>query len=297
MSKITERNNAILKAREIFSNKDKYIIIDTETSGIGNCAEVVEICAISLEGKVLIESFFNPKGIISPEAIDIHGLTREILQQKGAVTWDACASEISQLFADKIIIAYNASFDKKMIGQTAALYGFDSPIEETFCIMRLRQLYSGSQNTEKLNGDHTAKGDCLRTLDLLNEIAHAELTEDPESFDIENDDDLINLCLKLQEISAQRLALEKQEEAIQAKCGFYLKDMDKEDVSLGNGQKVVRKYSMVKLKSQVPLEELPEYCTVTRLDTSSVKKLLQQGKIDNNLFSYEDKWSIGFKKQ
>ena len=86
MSKTTERNNAILKAREILSNKDKYIIVDTETSGLGNCAEVLEICAISLDGEVLIEYFFNPKAIISPEAISIHGLTEEILQQKGAVT-------------------------------------------------------------------------------------------------------------------------------------------------------------------------------------------------------------------
>ena len=297
MSKITERNNAILKSREILNNKDNYIIVDTETSGIGNHAEVLEICAISLNGEVLIESFFKPKGTIAPEAIAVHGLTREILQQKGAVTWNVCASEIAQFFSGKTILAYNASFDKKMIDQTAALYGYSSPIKETVCVMRLRQQFAGTQNTEKLQGDHTAQGDCRKTLELLNEIAEAELMEDPESFDIENDDDLINLCFKLQEISEQRLALEKQEKAIQARCGLYLKEMEKENVPLGNGKKVERVQSIVELKPQISLEELPDDYKVTRLNHSLVKKLLLQGKVNNELFSYEEKWSIKIKKQ
>lgn len=297
MSKVSERNNAIKQAKEIFKNKDKYIIVDTETSGIGNCAEVLEMCAISLDGEVLIEYFFNPKGIIAPEAIAIHGLTSEILQQKGAVTWDTCASEIVQFFAGKTILAYNASFDKKMIDQTAALYGFESPIEETVCIMRLRQQFAGTQNTEKLEGDHTALGDCKKTLNLLNEIANAELAEDPESFEISNDEDLITLCFQLQEISAQRLALEKQEEAIQVKCGLYLKEMEKENISLGNGKKVERVHSIVKLKPQIPLEKLPDDYKVTRLNHNRVKELLLHGKLDKDLFSYEDKWSIKIKKQ
>ena len=154
MSKTTERNHAILKAREILSDKDRYIIVDTETSGLGNYADVLEICAISLDGEVLIEYFFNPKGIISPEAISIHGLTKETLQQKGAVTWDVCASNIDRVFADKIMLAYNASFDRKMIDQTAALYGFKNPIEADLCLMRLRQQFEGKK---QLNGDHTAK--------------------------------------------------------------------------------------------------------------------------------------------
>ena len=135
------------------------------------------------------------------------------------------------------------------------------------------------------------------TLLKLNEIANAELLEDSENIDITRNEDLIALCLQLQEISAQRLELQKREKAIQAKCGLYLKEIDREDVSLGNGQKVIRVYSMVELKSRVSLEELPDNCKVTKLDTSSVKKLLQQGKIDSELFSYEDKWSIRFKKQ
>ena len=192
------------------------------------------------------------------------------------------------------MLAYNASFDKKMIHQTAALYGFKNPVEADLCLMRLRQQFEGKK---QLNGDHTAKGDCFKTLELLNKIADAELSEDPENFDITKDEDLIALCFKLQEISAQRLELQKREKAIQAKCGLYLKEMDREDVSLGNGQKVIRVHSMIELKSRVSLEELPDNCKVTKLDISSVKKLLQQGKIDGELFSYEEKWSIRFKKQ
>ena len=298
LSTITQRNHAILKAQEILANPDKYIILDTETSGLGNRAEVIEICAMSLQGEVIFENLFMPTGIISPEATAKHNLTKDILQQKSAITWDICASEIKKSLAGKTMLAYNASFDQKMIDQTAALYGFDSPIEEKFCIMRLRQQFAGAKNSEILGGDHTAQGDCRKTLSILHEIANAELVEDPENFEIQNNDQLISICLELEKIKAQRLALEKREKIIQAKCGHYLKETNLENVSLKNGRQVVRVNSIVGVKSNIPLENLAEEFKVTRLDSNVVRKLWKQGKLDDELdklFSYEEKWSIDFK--
>ena len=113
LSEVTKKNHAILKAQEILSNPDRYIIVDTETSGLGNRAEVLEICAMSLQGEVIFEYFFMPVGIISPDAIAIHGLTKETLAQKGARTWNIYADKIERTFAGKTILAYNASFDRK----------------------------------------------------------------------------------------------------------------------------------------------------------------------------------------
>lgn len=297
LSKIAKRNHAILKAREILGNSDKYIIVDTETSGLGKRAEVIEICAMSLQGKVLFEYYFEPTEVISDRAIAKHGLTKEILHSKGVVTWDSCSSTINKTFAGKIMLAYNSSFDQKMIEQTAALYGFSSPIKEAFCIMRLRQLFESTQNSQPLKGDHTAKGDCRQTLILLQEIANAELIEDPENFEIKNNDELISICLELKEISSQRLALEKREEIIKAKCGLYLKRMDLENVSLKNGQKVERVDSITKVKSNIPLEDLAAKFKVTRLNHHAVRKLWQEKRLDNQVFSYEETCSIKFKKQ
>lgn len=297
MSKITERNHAILKAREIFRDLDRYIIVDTETSGLGDRAEVLEICAMSLEGDVVLEYFFMPTGVISPKAIAKHGLTKEILQQKGAVTWNTCASKINQTLAGKIILAYNSSFDQKAIDQTAALYGFDSPIEETLCIMRLRQQFNGTKNTEKLGGDHTAQGDCRKTLSILHEIANSEVKEDPENFEISSNDELIDLCLELEKISAQRLALKKREDTIKTRCGSYLKETDIENVSLKNGRKVERVDSIVNVKSNIPLKELSEEFKTTSVNYHAVKRLWKEGKLNDELFSYEESWSIKIKNQ
>ncbi len=289
LSTITQRNHAISKAQEILANPDKYIIVDTETSGLGNRAEVIEICVMSLQGEVVLENFFMPTGIISPEATAEHGLTKDILQQKSAKTWDTCASEINKSLAGKTMLAYNASFDQKMIDQTAALYGFDSPIEEKFCIMRLRQQFKGTKNSEILGGDHTAQGDCKKTLDILHEIANAELVEDSENFEIQNNDELISICLELEKISAQRKTLEEREKIIQAKCGHYLKEINLENVSLKNGRQVVRVDSIVGVKSNIPLKNLAEEFKVTRLDSNVVRKLWKEGKLDDKLFSYKEK--------
>ncbi|MEM8720277.1 MAG: 3'-5' exonuclease [Cyanobacteria bacterium P01_G01_bin.39] len=297
MSRITKRNDAIAKAQEILDNCDRYIIVDTETSGLGDRAEVLEICAMSLQGEVLLEYFFMPTDIIAPEAIATHGLTKEILQQKGAMTWASCASQISKAFAGRIMLAYNASFDQKMIAQTAALYGFESPIAETFCIMRLRQQFEGAANSQPLEGDHTAQGDCRQTLSILQEIAAAEILEDPEAFEITNNDELIDICLELKEIAAQRLALAKREEIIKAKCGLYLKEMELEQVSLKNGYQVERLDSIANVKPKIPIVDLAAKFKTTRVNHNAVRKLWQEGKLDDQLFSYEETWSIKIKKQ
>lgn len=296
LSKVTKRNHAILKAQEILGNSDKYIIVDTETSGLGDNAEVLEICAMNLQGEIVLECFLMPTGIILPETISKHGLTREVLQQKGAITWDNSADKINQALAGKIMLAYNSSFDQKMIMQTAALYGYDSPVKEAFCIMRLRQQFTGTKNTEKLGGDHTAQGDCRQTLRILQEIANAEIEEDSESLEINNNDDLVNICLKLEEISAQRLALSKREDIIKTKCGLYLKKIERNNMPLNNGQQVERIDSITQVKSKVPLEELADDFKTTSINHHAVRKLWQQGKLNNSLFDYVETWSIKIKK-
>jgi hypothetical protein len=296
LSEVTKRNHAILKAKEILDDHDKYIIVDTETSGLGDRAEVLEICAMNLQEEVVLECFLMPTGTISPEAIAIHGLTKEVLQQKGAITWDNSADKIKQALAGKIMLAYNSSFDQKMIMQTAALYGYDSPVKEAFCIMRLRQQFTGTKNTEKLGGDHTAQGDCRQTLRILQEIANAEIEEDPENLEINNNDDLVSICLELEEISAQRLNLSKREEIIKTKCGLYLKEMEINNMSLNNGQQVERIDSITKVKPKVSLEELADDFKTTSINHRFVKKLWQQGKLNNSLFDYVETWSIKIKK-
>ncbi|WP_319420796.1 hypothetical protein [Pleurocapsa sp. FMAR1] len=108
-------------------------------------------------------------------------------------------------------------------------------------------------------------------------------------------DELIAICLELEEISAQRKALEEREKIITAKCGLYLKETNLENVSLKNGRQVVRVDSIVGIGSNIPLEELAEEFKTTMLKHRFVNRLWEEGKLDDKLFSYEEKWSIKFK--
>jgi len=46
-------------AREVLANKKDYVILDTETTGLG-CAEIVQIGIIDLDGKILLDSLVKP---------------------------------------------------------------------------------------------------------------------------------------------------------------------------------------------------------------------------------------------
>ena len=96
---------------------------------------------------------------------------------------------------------------------------------------------------------------------------------------------------------AQRLALSKREDIIKTRCGLYLKEMDLDSMSLRNGWKVERVDSITQVKSRVPLEELSEDFKTTRVNHHAVKKLWQLGKLDDDLFDYEEIWSIKIKNQ
>ncbi|MEL6439997.1 MAG: 3'-5' exonuclease [Cyanobacteria bacterium J06621_8] len=295
MSKITKRNQAILKARNILANLERYIVVSSATSELNTRGEVIELCAMSLQGEILFDFFFNPQGEIYPEAIAKHGLTQEILKQNGAITWDTCEAEIYQTFADRIMLAYNARREQKVIEHTAALYDYDSPIEDAFCVMALYQQFSGRQNTQLGDRKQKPPARCAKILEMLREIATAEFIKDPEELEITNNEQLVAKCRELEKIKEQRLALAEKEELIRAKCGLYLKKMKLDNILLENGQKVELWHTITRVKSRIPVEDLAARFKTIRLNQNAVQKLWQDGKLDDGLFRYEETWSIKIK--
>lgn len=52
---------------------DNRLFIDTETTGLGDDAEIVEICIIDSHGFILLNTLVKPTKPIPDEAIAIHG--------------------------------------------------------------------------------------------------------------------------------------------------------------------------------------------------------------------------------
>ena len=72
------------------------LILDTETTGLGDDAEVVELAVIDCAGAVLLDTLVRPSGPVPAEAAAIHGITDAMLAD--APTW----SEIHARFCDLV---------------------------------------------------------------------------------------------------------------------------------------------------------------------------------------------------
>ncbi|MCS0330882.1 3'-5' exonuclease [Vibrio diabolicus] len=102
------------------------VIIDTETTGLGSDAEIVEFTAICAQtGQVLVNELVKPMCSIPAEATAIHGITDEDVK-------DAPDFHIvfSMYFLPKLngrsIIVYNADYDARLILQSLAKHCNDA---------------------------------------------------------------------------------------------------------------------------------------------------------------------------
>lgn len=126
-----------------------YAVFDTETSGIAADDVVIQF-ALGLfdeDGKAL--QFYDrlwklpPNGKIKKRAFDVHKigygkLNRDGMDAKAQMT--IVSRMLGKLKARRVpIVAHNASFDVRMLLQTAAAHGVANwalDTEETFCTMR-----------------------------------------------------------------------------------------------------------------------------------------------------------------
>ena len=155
------RNNAIRVSRHILDNPPLYAIGDTETTGFNG--EVVELVIIDSLGNELIHEYRHPKGEMNPKALAVHGLTPEVIDSKGARPWAEWYLRLEYVLNGRILVAYNAPYDVRMIENTAKIEGTASPLTSAtspICIMQLWSDFLGVSKWQKLEGgDHTALGD------------------------------------------------------------------------------------------------------------------------------------------
>ncbi|HHG3274306.1 TPA: exonuclease domain-containing protein [Vibrio parahaemolyticus] len=115
--------------------KKKPIIIDTETTGFGNEAEVIQIGVMDLEGNVLLDTLVQCLGEIPQEAIEVHGITKDMLAD--APVWAEVHEQLAVLlFNAEYVIIYNNTFDTRLIKQTAQRHGLTMPKYFSRCAMR-----------------------------------------------------------------------------------------------------------------------------------------------------------------
>ena len=78
-----------LRSRDIPALLDRrdVLVLDTETTGLGSTAEIVEVVAIDTTGALRLSALSLPVGPISQRSWEIHGLSEESLHAMGARPW------------------------------------------------------------------------------------------------------------------------------------------------------------------------------------------------------------------
>ncbi|EPJ5225147.1 3'-5' exonuclease [Klebsiella pneumoniae] len=173
--------------------EEGFLFIDTETTGLGEDAEIVEICIIDSHGSIMLNTLIKPTKPIPDEAIAIHGITNEMVAF--APAWTDICRTLEELFMRFGFVIYNADYDIRLIKQTYALHGQSSVAApymlayNSVCAMMLYAEYRGEpgkykgykwhklvdaaeREGVKLEGQaHRALADCKMTLGLVRALA------------------------------------------------------------------------------------------------------------------------------
>ena len=184
VNKVHARVRAIARARWL--TESNAVILDTETTGIGADAEIIEIAIVNAGGEKLIETLVRPQQSIPPEATAVHHLRDEDVA--GAPLWSEVWPTIVEILANREVVAYNAAFDMAMIARTCERYNLKSVEANWECLMLLywkqfqfaekfRSLKRACKNESLPCGNHRALADAVAAQRLLSTIAMSPTRE------------------------------------------------------------------------------------------------------------------------
>ncbi|HHX4816165.1 TPA: 3'-5' exonuclease [Yersinia enterocolitica] len=188
LRKFIHKFTAVYRARAWLN--DNYLILDTETTGIGKDAEIVEISIIDCKGRVKLNTLVKPRNPIPTEATAIHGITNEMVAS--APEWRDVYYLFRMIALDKTLVICNADFDVRLIVQSTAISDFarDPYKPRAVCAMRNYANYHGQWDEHRNNfkwqslanaakqmnvtiedTPHRALADCKTTLAVIKAMA------------------------------------------------------------------------------------------------------------------------------
>lgn len=171
--------------------RDNVLIMDTETTGLGDDAEIVEVTIIDTAGRVLLNTLVKPRSVIPASATAIHGITNEMVAT--APSWPHVCRSLYDIISGRKVVIYNSDFDTRILDQTNDDWGITIHFKierPTFeCAMLAYAEFYG-QNSEHggykwqklttaaeqqgviIEGTpHRALSDCLTTLGVIKAMA------------------------------------------------------------------------------------------------------------------------------
>lgn len=167
-----------------------FVILDTETTGLDERAEIVELSIIDQRGNTLFDRLIKPKRRIPRDAEQIHGISNTDVEN--ADSWSDVYAGVRNILEGRNVAIYNAEYDTRIIQQTCKLHDLAMIKFNPVCVMLHYAKYWGEWNYSRGNYKwqkltHAAKqqgleiknaqralGDCMMTLAVLNKMFENE---------------------------------------------------------------------------------------------------------------------------
>lgn len=160
----------------IHSDLSDILIIDTETTGLGNTDEILQLSIIDGLQNVILDRFYRPANHTSwYYAQKVNHISPEMVADKPHI--EADAEEIMEIFENhSLVLGYNTKFDLRMLENN--IQGFkelDVKFED------VHNLYRKLENQNKMpllpKHDLTSVSSALGFQLTENEIMHNSLTD------------------------------------------------------------------------------------------------------------------------
>ncbi|MDG9854149.1 3'-5' exonuclease [Pseudomonas nitroreducens] len=180
-------------ARDWLALGSEGLILDTETTGLDDLAQIVEITIVDMTGKPLLNTLVKPTCLIPGDASAIHGISNDDVAD--APTWSQVFDQFKCLVSGRRVVIYNADYDVRLVHQTSLASGIDDSDFHTClgrsaeCAMLAYAEHFGEWNEHRQQwrwqklvnaasqcgvpavGAHRALADCLMTLGVIQAMA------------------------------------------------------------------------------------------------------------------------------
>lgn len=169
-------------ALEIYELNERTLIIDTETVGAGPTIEIIEIAIGDTNGRIIYETLVKPVFNPLPPPSKHHRFDKA--EFASAPAWTDIWPTLSSLIENRLLVAYNAAFDRRALAATCSRYHHVSGERGWRCAMQLVKKVTGTKKSLTLNdacaqfgltgGNHRAARDVQATYELLKALSSTQ---------------------------------------------------------------------------------------------------------------------------
>ncbi|MGI9253329.1 MAG: 3'-5' exonuclease [Thermomicrobiales bacterium] len=142
------REAAIRWAADLASDP-RTVYLDTETTGFGRLAEIVDIAIVDVAGNTLLDRLVRPEDVIPPDASAIHGIYwTDVAEEPG---WPEIHDEVMELLSGRPVVIYNSPYDVGIMRHCCDRHdlGWRQEIAQWECAMRWFAQYQGIRDPRR----------------------------------------------------------------------------------------------------------------------------------------------------